>query len=216
VATRELSTSEEPVFCAICQRSLLRGEHAVAFLDGYTPRDVCDLCVGRALRLGWTRDGQGISAAPAAQAERARSLVGRLRARREEASTPGQTAPGRPLAAGEATDDLPHHVQAVPTDTQVQATHALALFNASEHSRTVAGVVHSLGAPYVHVGPGEGGLLVEVLVVWELCWYRYEIDLENSVVHLRGQGYEPAELGDELQPANAIADERGKLALARH
>lgn len=216
MATRELRTSDEPVFCAVCERSLLRGEHPVAFIDGHTPRDVCDLCVGRALRLGWTRDGHGVSAAPAAHIERARSLVGRLRARREDGMPLGQAAVAHQTQPGEASDDLPHHVQAVPTDAQVQATFALELFNSSEHSRTVAGVVHSLGAPYVHVGPGEGGLLIEVLVVWELCWYRYEVDLENNVTHLRGQGYEPAELGNELAPANAIADERGKLSLARH
>ena len=77
-------------------------------------------------------------------------------------------------------------------------------------------MIHSLGAPYVHAGTRAEQGFVDVLVVWELCWYRYEVDLENRVVRLRQQGYEPAELGDGLMAANAIADERGKLTLARH
>jgi hypothetical protein len=199
---------------------LLRGEHPVSFYDGRVRRDVCDLCTGRALRQGWVRDGAEPIAAPPAYVERTRSLVGRLRARREDGSPPdlGQTSyPSQPVTPGEPPiDDLPHHVQAVPSDQQAQASRALALFNASEYARTVAGVIRSLGAPYVHAAASEQGPVVQVLVVWELCWYRYDVDLENGVVNLRDQGYEPAELGADLMPANAIADERGKLTLAGH
>lgn len=213
MATREVRTTPEPVFCQVCRRSLLRGEHAVTFYDGRTQREVCELCTERARRQGWVRDDDQPVVAPAAHAERARSLVARLRARLEdnEVSTSGE-----PALAGAPVDDLPQHVQAPPTDEQAQASHALGLFNASEHARTVAGVIHSLGAPYVHAGTRAEQGFVDVLVVWELCWYRYEVDLENRVVRLRQQGYEPAELGDGLMAANAIADERGKLTLARH
>jgi hypothetical protein len=102
----------------------------------------------------------------------------------------------------------------MPSSADAQAARALTLFNASEHARTIGGVVRSLGAPYVHAARGTAGPLVEVLVVWELCWYRYEVDLENSAVRLRGQGYELGELGEELPAANAAADEHGKLSLA--
>jgi hypothetical protein len=212
----------EPAVCEICERTLLRGESTVVFYDADQVHKVCDLCTTRAHRQGWVREGTEVAElAPAAHAERARSLVARLRGRRE----PGQAEfDGRQAWDDEqietdtgdlAGDDLPHHVQAMPTGVDAQAGRALDLFNTSEHARTVGGVVRSLGAPYVHARRGDADALVDVLVVWELCWYRYEVDLENAAVRQRGQGYEPAELGSELPAANAIADEHGRLSLAR-
>jgi hypothetical protein len=222
MATRELQMRWDPAVCEICQRSLLRGEYPVNYYDGDKVHAVCDLCTTRAQRQGWIREGTEVSAlAPAAHAERARSLVARLRSRRDPSASTS-TASVQPEAVESAAagalelphDDLPHHVQAVPTDAQAQASRALGLFNASEHVGTVSSVSRSLGAPYVHAAPGGDGVLVDVLVIWTLCWYRYEVDLENEAVRLRGQGYEPSELGAELPPANAIADERGRLSLA--
>ncbi len=199
----------EPVVCEVCQRSLLRGEHPVSFYDGDRVRAVCELCTTRAHRQGWIREGTAVAQlAPAAHAERARSLVARLRGRRETIDAAGDTT----SAEAPTFDDLPHHVHAVPTDAGAQSARALTLFNASEHSRTISGVVRSLGAPYVHASAEDP--LVDLVVLWELCWYRYEIDLENGAVRLRGQGYEPSELGSELPPANAIADAQGRLAPA--
>jgi hypothetical protein len=211
VATRELKMRWEPVVCEICQRSLLRGESPVTFYDGQAAHSVCDLCTTRAHRQGWVREGTQLAqSAPAAHAERARSLVARIRGRREALE------PVRPNAAQptEVVDDVPHHVQALPSAAEAQVTRGLGLFNLSEHSRTVSGVAHSLGAPYVYASASGPDLLVEIMVVWELCWYRFEVDLENEAVRQRGQGYEPSELASELPPANATADEQGKLALA--
>jgi hypothetical protein len=211
----------DPAVCEICQRSLLRGEFAVTYYDEDRAHAVCELCTTRAHRQGWIREGTEVAElAPAAHAERARSLVARLRGRREQAHVDPKTHQRRAeqAAAAEQTvraqDDLPHHVRAVPSGADAQAARALALFNASEHASTIGGVVRSLGAPYVHAGRGDAGPLVDLLVVWELCWYRYEVDLENSAVRLRGQGYELGELGSELPAANAAADERGKLSVA--
>jgi hypothetical protein len=219
VATRELQLRWQPVVCQICQRSLLRGEYPVNYYDGDKVHAVCDLCTSRAHRQGWIREGTEVAQlAPAAHAERARSLVARLRGRREPSpagSDRGRVRQADVAAGAPSTDDLPHHVRAVPSGAEAQASRALGLFNASEHARTVAGVVRSLGAPYVHAGTSDDEALVDVLVVWELCWYRYEVDLENSSVRLRGQGYEPGELGAELPAANGIADENGTLSLAR-
>ena len=38
--------------------------------------------------------------------------------------------------------------------------------------------------------------IVWVVVSWELCWYRYEVDLSDAQGHARldGQGYELSEL----------------------
>jgi len=209
VATRELKLRWEPVACEICQRSLLRGEYPVRFYDGQTVHMVCDLCTARAHRQGWLREGTHLAeSAPAAHVERARSLVARLRTRRASEVT---REPASAQAA--AVDDLPHHVQAVPSAADAQIARALAMFNASEHARTIAGVLQSLGAPNVHARALGRDPLVEITVVWELCWYRFEVDFENAVVRQSGQGYEPDELGRELPPANVTADEAGRLAL---
>jgi hypothetical protein len=213
VATRELKLRWEPIACDICQRSLLRGEYPVRFYDGQTVHMVCDLCTGRAHRQGWLREGTHLAeSAPAAHVERARSLVARLRTRR---ASEVATEPAREPASAQAAvaDDLPHHVQAVPSAADAQIARALGMFNASEHARTIAGVLHALGAPNVHARALGRDPLVEITVVWELCWYRFEVDFENGVVRQSGQGYELDELGRELSPANVSADDAGRLAL---
>jgi hypothetical protein len=93
----------------------------------------------------------------------------------------------------------------------------VALFNRSEHPRTVAGIARSLGLPEVSVLPAQGTpSAVSVLVAWELCWYRYEVDLSDEVPSLRvaGQGYELDELAPGERQPNAVADDRGTLLLA--
>ena len=59
--------------------------------------------------------------------------------------------------------------------------------------------------------------VVVIVVAWELCWYRYEVDVSGGAtsVRLSGQGYELEELEheDRVEP-NAAADEYGTLALA--
>ena len=54
-----------------------------------------------------------------------------------------------------------------------------------------------------------------IVVAWELCWYRYEVDLgdEAAGARLVAQGSELDELADVDRLANASADERGELAL---
>jgi hypothetical protein len=57
--------------------------------------------------------------------------------------------------------------------------------------------------------------LVNVVVAWELCWYRYEIDLSDDVPNVRvsDQGIELDELAAEERQPNASSDETGALAL---
>lgn len=108
-------------------------------------------------------------------------------------------------------------VRAVPTASEQRMVRAVELFNESEHPRTVAGVARALGGPIVAVRPQTGhSPLVEVVVSWELCWYRYEIDLteRHGGVRVIAQGYELDELLPEETTANAAADERGTLQLA--
>jgi hypothetical protein len=110
----------------------------------------------------------------------------------------------------------PRHVRAVPTSVEQKIASAVQLFNHSEHPRTVAGVARSLGAPVVAVSESDArSSMMRIVVSWELCWYRYEVDLgeDRPAVRVADQGYELDELSpDELVPI-AAADERGSLHL---
>jgi hypothetical protein len=77
-------------------------------------------------------------------------------------------------------------------------------------------VARSLGSPSVSVRPLEGRpSIVSVVAAWELCWYRYEVDLsdDRSGVRLAAQGAELEELGAEEREGNATADGDGLLTL---
>jgi hypothetical protein len=107
-------------------------------------------------------------------------------------------------------------VRAVPTNADLKMERALEVFNASDHTRTVGGVARSLGAPEVCVRPlPERPSVVSITVMWELSWYRYEIDLSDEAGGVRrdAQGDELSELSDDEMVANAAADDRGGLHL---
>jgi hypothetical protein len=93
---------------------------------------------------------------------------------------------------------------------------ALEVFNAGEQPRRVAGVARALGAACVKAAPVTGAEdTIAIVVAWELCWYRYEIDLrdETAGVRLAAQGTELEELAEDDRVANVSADERGELSL---
>jgi hypothetical protein len=58
--------------------------------------------------------------------------------------------------------------------------------------------------------------VVTITVMWELSWYRFEVDLSDEAGGVRkdGQGSELSELDESELEANAAADERGGLHLA--
>jgi len=229
VSTRAIRTSHENhTACDVCGRTLLRGERAEAYLAGGVRHAVCDLCATRALQEGWVREGtvptfhgghEGLE-------RRRRSLLSRLRVRREGGGDVGAaSAPeanheeaGWPELSGRrGFGREPRHVRAVPTSPQHKVASAIDLFNASEHPRTVAGVGRSLGTPTVSVRPSaERPSLVSVVVSWELCWYRYDVDLsdDESSVRVGNQGYELNELRPDEREPNAVADQDGALTLA--
>jgi hypothetical protein len=219
----------------VCGRTLLRGERAEVYLHGGIRREVCELCTSRALHEGWIREGtlppgDGREGRP----DRRRSFLSRLLAKREPSDRSAESATAIPdefeERAHEPAPEVaprrerarerlrePRHVRAVPTAAEHKIASAVELFNGSEHRRTIAGVARSLGAPTVSVRPAEDGLsLVNVVAAWELCWYRYEIDLSEEVpaVRLSAQGYELDELAVEERSGNAVSDERGSLSLS--
>jgi hypothetical protein len=57
---------------------------------------------------------------------------------------------------------------------------------------------------------------VAITVMWELSWYRYEIDLSDEAGGVRrdAQGDELTELDDVERTGNAEADPRGALHLS--
>jgi hypothetical protein len=229
VTTKHISTTlGDTIVCDICGRTLLRGEHSTTFLGGGGRRSVCELCNSRALHEGWVREGSlSEYDGGAAGAERRRSLLGRLRPRRDSNGAPAPRPAPAPADSGWATSELattptparrqePRHVRAVPAGTEQKSSSAVDAFNASEHRRTIAGVARSLGNPTVNVSPDDQRTsLVSIVVSWELCWYRYEVDLSDgaSGVRVAGQGYELADLSDLERIPNAVADDLGRLSL---
>ncbi len=223
MSTREIRTSNAPAVCDVCGRTLLRGERAEVYLNGATRRSVCELCKSRALQEGWSREGTIPPYEGGADAsEPRRSILHRLRQRREPATARTPPALGDELDQESWTQAPaglrePRHVHAVPTGVEQKIASAVKLFNSSEHPRTVAGVARSLGAPVVSVRPSAlRASVVNLVVSWELCWYRYEVDLsdERSSVRGAGQGYELEELSPGEREPNGDADERGRLSLS--
>ncbi|MGH2887172.1 MAG: hypothetical protein ACRDPA_31505, partial [Solirubrobacteraceae bacterium] len=108
----------------------------------------------------------------------------------------------------------PRHVRAVPMGAGQKIASAIEVFNNSEHRRTVAGVARSLGAPIISIHPNEEhSSLVDIVAAWELCWYRYEVDLsdEDPMVRVAAQGYELDELSPREREPNAGYDQHGAL-----
>lgn len=241
MATRSIVTSHPEVACDVCGRRLLRGEQPDIFLSGGQRRMVCELCVPRAAHEGWLREAEerSLTMRPSG-ARRTRSLLGRLRQLRESPGDPAlpvsdsppigvqerdyeglydfldaapagsQPAPVQPPAAPAPESERP------PADRQL--ARALEVFNHGEHPRRVAGVTRSLGSPSVQVAPmADSEHLVTLVVAWDLCWYRYQVDLadEQAGAQLAAQGMELEELPAQERVANAAADERGELSLLR-
>jgi hypothetical protein len=211
------------ITCAVCGRTLLQGEEPEVYLVGGTRRHVCELCTVRANHQGWIRESEGPQIGHRSRDDR-RPLLSRLRGRRErpvEDPVPEEGAPANGATRSEPEPERsrePRHVHAVPTSEELKASRATEVFNASEYPRTVSGVARSLGVPEVSVLPVAGqASVVRIVVAWELCWYRWEVELADEAsngVRPAGQGYELAELAPEEQAGNAGADEHGRLVLA--
>jgi hypothetical protein len=234
--TKDIRPSTAITVCDVCGRTLLRGENAEVYVDGGARRSVCELCKPRALHEGWLREGTVPTYDEnAAASNRRGSFLSRLRRRRERApespALPGdepefepepraepRPAPAEPRQAPRRRERTPtrepRHVRAVPVGAEQKIASAIAVFNNSEHRRTVAGVARSLGAPDVAIHPNpEHSSLVDIVASWELCWYRYEVDLSDEVpvVRVAAQGYELDELTPQERQSNASYDEHGAL-----
>lgn len=109
----------------------------------------------------------------------------------------------------------PRHVRAIPTNAEARIERGLEIFNASDYRRTVAGLVRTLGSPWVTaVAVDDSNSEVTVVVAWELSWYQYRVELgdTDAPVTLARKGQEIEELDEELRRWNAAADRDGALA----
>ena len=238
--SRTIVTSQPDIACDVCERRLLRGEQSEIFLAAGQPRTVCELCAPRAAHQGWKRasdmDAVGVAVA---RPRRARGIIDRfsaagrshwLESDRElphgegadgAAHEPPPERLGAHDARGTREDDLGAELAAAlgeagTADAEAgPLAQALEIFNATEYPRRVGGVARSLGPPEVNVHELDVSGVVAIVVAWELCWYRYRVDVDDPAngAQLVAQGAELSELAREEHEVNATADERGALHL---
>jgi hypothetical protein len=128
----------------------------------------------------------------------------------EWAEMGGQPASAEPTSAEAGAVSLTDTPEG---DREVQL--AIEVFNGSETPRRIAGIARALGDACVHVRQiADRAGTVAIVVAWELCWYRYEIDLDGAPgdVRIAAEGMELEELPPEERVANAAADEHGMLS----
>ena len=184
--------------CAICERSLLLGEHAIRYSpDGGAYVDVCELCSEIALEHGWLREGtQPLPAVPL-QTRRRRGLWNGLLG--------GKRAEEAPVADEPILRRL--------SEPELALVEAADLFNLSQHRRTVAGVSKSLGPPQASIIPLSGvtGEMI-VTVAWEISWYQYRVSPDSAQpVRLVERGHDIEELENSYHVWNAQLADDGRL-----
>ena len=211
--------------CAVCGRTILAGERTRAYVSTGGRHDVCELCADRAERLGWEREREGMPEV-LPEPEKRRLLGGLLRRRPRQAepvavesepeAAPKPVPPPRrnpdPAAPGVRR---PQRLDPEPTLLS-PFERAVTRFNASEASRTVGGLVRTLGAPWVSVGASAGAPKeIRITVAWELSWYQWGVDLGDELrpVFQIDKGLEMGQLDAAARQWNASAAEGGRLLL---
>jgi hypothetical protein len=184
--------------CAVCERTLLMGEHAFRFSpDGREYVDVCPLCQDIALEHGWIREGSPTTPTmPAEHRRRKLPWAGLLGTRRAE---------GAPVAAEPILRRL--------SEAELEVVEAADIFNSGAYRRTIAGIAKSLGPPQASIVPlsGVSGEMV-ITVAWEISWYQYRVTPESAQpVRLAERGHDLDELEASFKEWNAQLTEDGRL-----
>ena len=186
-----------PITCAVCERTLLDGEHPVRFSpDGRDLLEVCPLCKERAVELGWFPEGGPSLPVVTADRRRQRRGLGALLGRRETAE---------PVLAEPILRRLSEPEQAI-----VEAAEA---FNGSAYQRTVDGITRSLGAPHVSIVPLSGvNSEVVITVCWDISWYQYRVAFDSAQpVRLAERGMDPGEIEGAFATWNAELNDDGYI-----
>jgi hypothetical protein len=196
---QRITSSTATRTCAICERSLLLGEHAVRFApNGSDFVDVCPLCQDQALEYGWLKEGSPTTpTVPESRRRRRLSLASIFEARRPN---PEQTVAPEPILRRLSEPEL----------AMVEAAD---IFNASQYRRTVGGIAKSLGEPRVSIVPLSGVKSELVITVaWEISWYQYRVSLNSAQpVRLAERGHDPADLESSFVDWNGRLAEDGRL-----
>jgi hypothetical protein len=185
--------------CAICNRTLLLGEHSVRFAaPGNDWVEVCALCTEDAYGNGWIREGSPSTP----------NVVVGVRKRR----LPRFAA----LLESRRSGEEPVHDEPMLrrlSQPEQAIMHAADQFNASTYRRTVAGILKSLGEPRVSFLPLSGtNPEVVITIAWEISWYQYRAILGTSQpMRLAERGYEIDDLDERFQVWNGSLDASGNV-----
>jgi hypothetical protein len=196
---QRITSSTATRTCAICERSLLLGEHAIRFApNGADFVDVCPLCQDQAVEYGWLKEGSPTSPTVPDSRRRRRLSIGSI-------FEPRRPSPEQTVA--------PEPILRRLSEPELAMVEAADLFNASAYRRTVGGIAKSLGAPRVSIVPLSGvkSELV-VTVAWEISWYQYRVSLDSAQpVRLAERGHDPADLESSFVEWNSRLTDDGRL-----
>ena len=180
--------------CAVCGRTILRGERCYAYVDPEAGEaSVCPLCKPRAESQGWL-PAEFAAAVPPPPPRRRRGATA-LRERFVRTILP------EPLPVPEPEPDEEAEPPTAPPDP-------LEVFNGSAEARKVAGLRRSLGEPRVCVRPDGDGPGKVVVVAWDLSWYRWTVRGESVNQVAKGNEISELPLGDRDWNASAAEDGR--------
>ncbi len=185
--------------CAICDRSLLQGEHVVRYApDGREYVDVCPLCQEIAAEYGWVKEGSPTTPTVPVQRRKKRGLLASIFA-------PLQSAPEETVASQPILRRL--------SEPELQTVEAADLYNASDYRRTIGGVSKSLGEPRASILPLSGvNQELVITIAWDITWYQYRVSPEsNQPVKLEARGHDLAQLDGTFQTWNAKIQPDGKI-----
>jgi hypothetical protein len=108
----------------------------------------------------------------------------------------------------------PRRRRGIPQSPNRRIKRAFEIFNETDYPGMLAGLIRSLGPPWVSAftsaaTPAE----VRITVAWELSWYQWEVDLTSQGIEVRelAKGDEVGQLDEEDRSWNAHATEEGEL-----
>jgi hypothetical protein len=121
-----------------------------------------------------------------------------------------------PAAAGANVGRRPPEEPSPSESPSGRLERAALRFNSSEAARTVAGLIRTLGRPWVSIGSLAGSPSeVRVTVAWELTWYQWGVDIGDEMrpVFEIDKGNELDQLDGPARQWNASAGEGGRIVV---